>query len=110
MMPEKNYHVIERISDKRRGNTFVGNGKAILDGLVTGLESVTPGPYATLGDEWVIGPDGQTLCQGYDFEMTPADTRHFARCDPDSIRAISTYVAALEARLEIWVKSGSPKE
>lgn len=83
-------------------------GKSALAAIVAGLHRVTPGPWRTSlpDDTEIIAEDGTTVArtgepEAYkeNFEAMEADAAHIARCDPDSLRAVSAYVEALEAEV-----------
>lgn len=91
------------------------DGEAVLKEMVDGLEGVTAGPWEIRRPD----PDRPTLIADYDchpiarlyttstypgqegkrFDVVnlDADGPHLARCTPENIRAIATYVEALEA-------------
>lgn len=77
-----------------------------IDEMLAGLESVTPGPWAS-DRHFSIGPRSQMDDQSFAM-MLPiadifggnqtADTDHIARCDPDTIRSILTELKELRAQ------------
>jgi hypothetical protein len=83
------------------------DGKAILDGLVAGLEGVTRGPWhgsATelYGNVYDHDNSWESIAKPANIRDTAWKTNcsHIAKCDPDSIRAIAAYVAGLENSLK----------
>lgn len=70
-----------------------------LDALLNGLEGVTLGPWTVFSadeDYRIDTVDGFIAWEVEEVE----NAAHIARCDPDTIRKIGEYVAALEAENE----------